>query len=236
MRNDTDNAFGVPGNMFSPFSNFGDPAVVGLDYNQLASIRSVSDFNSAELNLRQRLPVPASCVQATALFGLRYVNIGEQFQYRTQSLVPVGVGATNAVDVSTGNSMFGVQAGGKVSMQFERRVWIDFEVKFLLLHNSASQQTDYTYGPIGGPDSTITGAHSQGLVTLGTDLAITGMWQFTPWLVGQLGYQGIFLDGLALASNNFTQNAPLMTIAPTELSYNGHLAFHGPFAGLTATW
>ena len=53
VRNLTPNAQNGTGNLFSPFSNFGDPAgAVGFDYNNFASIESESTLHNGELNLR----------------------------------------------------------------------------------------------------------------------------------------------------------------------------------------
>ncbi len=236
VQNSTVNALGTAGNMFSPFSNFGDPAQVGFDYNSFASIRILSTFNNAELNLRQRFGTPPSCLQASALFGLRYIDVREQFEYRTDSAEPTPDGTTNYGYVKTRNGMFGGQAGMTVEFRVEERWWLNFEAKFLMLYNGASQHTQFSTGPLAGGGTNFTGSQIGDRVTLGADLAITGIWRFAPRLIGRLGYQGIFLDGLALASDNFLKNVPLMTSAPNLLDYQGHLAFHGPFIGLTATW
>ncbi len=236
VRDSTDNALGTVGNLFSPFSNFGDPPLVGFDYNDFASIRVVSTFHNAELNLRQRLGTPPSTLQASALWGLRYINVQDRFSYRTRSLEPVLGGTNTAIDVKASNSLFGVQVGMAVELQIERRAWLLFEAKGMLLSNSARQQTDYTVGPLAGPDATVSGARSQGRATLGGDLAATLEWKVTPAIVARFGYQGIFLDGLALGSDNLLRNLAGMTTNPDQLSDDGHLAYQGPFAGVTVTW
>ena len=235
-RDSTVNSQGTTGNLFSPFTNFGSPPQVGLDFNNFASIRILSQFNTGELNLRQRLNTPPSIMQVSALYGFRYLNVHERLEYRTQSLSPVPTGSANAVDVVTKNSLFGLQIGGMIDFRIEPRCWINFEAKAIMLHNDAGQQTQYTVGPIGAPGTTINGARAQGQMAFAGDLAATAVWKFTPAIVGRVGYQGILVDGLALASDNFTRNALLMTTAPTDLAHNGHLAFHGPFTGVTVTW
>ena len=55
VRDSTVNSQGTAGNLFSPLTNFGNPPQVGLDFNTLASLRIISQFNNGELNLRQRL-------------------------------------------------------------------------------------------------------------------------------------------------------------------------------------
>ena len=107
VQDSTDNTLGTAGNMFSPFSNFGDPAIVGFDYNYFASIRVLSTFNNVELNLRQRFDTLPSCLQASGVFGLRYIDIREQFEYNTRSNEPTPGGAADYGYVKTRNGLFG---------------------------------------------------------------------------------------------------------------------------------
>jgi hypothetical protein len=235
-RNISENALGTEGNLFSPFSNFGNPPEVGFDYNDFASIRIQSTMDNAEINLRQRLSTPPCCLQASALFGVRYMAIREQFEYRTDSAEPTPGGTTNYGYVTTRNGLIGAQTGITVEFQVEQRWWLNLEAKFLMMYNGASQETQFNTGPLAGPGTPITGQRDGDRVSLGGDVAITGIWRFTPSIIGRLGYQCVFVDGLALASENFTRNVPVMTVGPDQLDYEGHLAFHGPFIGLTITW
>lgn len=236
VQNLTPNSQGTLGNLFSPFSNFGDPPILGLDYNDFVSIRTVSDFNTFEVNVRQRFDTLPSLMQASGLYGFRYINIHEQFQYRSESTAPQGVGSNNAVDVETHNHLYGLQVGGTVELRIEPRGWLNLEAKGFMCNNSASAQTAHTIGPTAGPGVTTTSEAARSRVVFGTDVAATLVWKFTPHIVGRVGYQGIFLDGLALASENFVRNAPFIPGGVTDVYRNGHLAYHGPFAGLTATW
>ena len=233
--NSTPNSQGTAGNLFSPFTDFGDPAVAGLDYNDLASIRLKSQFNNAELNLRQRLVTQPSLMQASALYGFRYMNVRESFQYHTQSQSPAG-GTDNAVDVQARNSLWGLQIGGTLEFRIEPRCWLNFELKGFLCYNDAGQDTEYTVGPLVGPGTTTSGGHDQARMTMGGDVSAGAVWKFTPRIVGRAGYQAIFIDGMALAADNFQRNLPFMATSPSELTRNGHLAYHGPFAGVTVTW
>jgi putative beta barrel porin BBP7 len=232
----TPNSQGTTGNLFSPFSNFGVPPVVGFDFNDLASIRLNSQFNNAELNLRQRLVTQPSLMQASALYGFRYMNVRETFDYRTASLAPIGPGTAIAVETNTRNNLWGLQAGGTLEFRIEPRFWLNFELKGILSYNNASQQTDFTAGPLAGPGVTTSGSNDRGRITLGGDVSATAIWKFTPRIVGRAGYQGIFIDGLALAADNFHRNLQFMSTSPSDITRNSHLAFHGPFAGVTVTW
>jgi len=236
VRNVTENALGTDGNLFSPFTNFGNPAEVGFDYNTFASIQMLTTMNNAEINLRQRLSTPPSCLQASAIFGIRYLDVREQFEYRTDSFEPIVGGTTNYGFVKTRNGMIGAQTGITVEFRVEERWWLNFESKIMLLYNGASQQTQFDTGPLAGPGAAVFGQRDGDRATLGADLAVTGIWQLTPSILLRAGYQGIFLDGMALASENFIRNLSVMTVDPSQLDYEGHLAFHGPFAGVTVTW
>ncbi len=234
--NSTVNDLGTAGNMFSPFTNFGDPPAVGFDYNYFARIRVISEFNNAEINLRQEVAMPPSCINASALFGVRYINIRDRFVYQTESFEPVAAGTDTLGDVTARNSLIGLQIGGTLDLQFERRAWLNLEFKGMLFRNGTSQQTSYTAGPLAGGGATVTGSHAHQRATLGADLAATFVWQLSPSLLVRCGYQAIFLDGLALGSDNFLRNVPVMTVDPNEIADDGHLAYHGPFAGATLTW
>jgi hypothetical protein len=236
ISNLTPNSQGTNGNLFSPLTGFGNPPQLGLDYNNFVSLQITSNFNTAELNVRQRFDTPPGIMQATGVYGFRYIDISEGLVYGSRSFSPVPLGSANGVNVTTKNNMYGVQAGGAVEFRIEPRAWVNFEAKGILCYNAASEQSVYTVGPVAGPSTSFTTQNSNNRAMLGADVSGSVLWKFTPILVGRLGYQGIFLDGLALAAQNFLHNAPFIPTGPTEVYRNGHLAFHGPFVGLTATW
>ncbi|MBL9123341.1 MAG: BBP7 family outer membrane beta-barrel protein [Planctomycetaceae bacterium] len=236
IRDASPNIHATTGNLFSPLTRFGSPAVIGLDFNTLVAARLQSQFNNAELNFRQQLYSTPPAMQISALYGFRYINLREQFQFQSESLLPLPTGTANSVDVRTGNNLYGVQLGGAFDLQLYSWCWFNIEAKGMIFGNSESQNTQFTTGPIGGPGTTLTSGLAQTRATLGADVSVTLVWAFTPRLLGRVGYQGIFLDGLALAANNFARNAPFLTTGPTQLDRDGHLTFQGPFAGLTLTW
>jgi hypothetical protein len=236
VQNSTLNSQGTLGNLFSPLSHFGQPAQVGIDYNNFASIHTISELNTAELNIRQRLETPPSLMQASGLYGFRYINIHERFEFRSRSLSPAPSGTNNAVDVVTQNGLFGFQAGGTLEFRIEPRGWVNFEAKGILCQNNASQATQYTFGPAAGPTSTVDSGAAKGRVALGVDVAGSFVWQFTPSIVGRVGYQALIVDGLALASDNFSRNATFIPTGTTDVFRTGSLVYHGPFTGVTVTW
>lgn len=236
IRNVTPNIHGTNGNLFSPLTNFGSPAQIGLDFNNLVAARLRSQFDNAEINFRQTLYSTPPAMQITALYGFRYINLREKLNFHSESSVPIPTGTQNTVDVSAGNNLYGLQMGGMFDLMLHRRAWLNIEAKGMLFRNSQNQSTDYTFGPIGGGTTTFSGALSQARACVGADISVTLVWAFSPSLLGRVGYQGIFLDGLSLAADNFARNAPFLTTGPTQLSRDGHLTFQGPFAGFTLTW
>jgi hypothetical protein len=237
VRDVTVNALGSAGNLFSPFTDFGDPAgQAGLDFNTFASIRSISSLDNAELNIRQRLDTAPSIMQATALYGFRYMNIRERFEYNTESAEPAGAGTTNLVDVETHNDLYGFQIGGMIELRVEPRTWLSFEFKAAVCHNDADQITDFSTGPVVGPATVTTGGRAEERTAFVGDATIAIMYRFTPTCVGRIGYQALWVDGLALASENFERNISLLTLGPAQLVHDGNLVYHGPFAGLLLSW
>jgi Putative beta barrel porin-7 (BBP7) len=236
VRNETINSFGTPGVLVSPFTNFGVPREAGFDYNTVVSIRVESRLENAEFNLRQVLDTNPSTMQATVLYGFRYINVDEEFEYRSQSFVPPVAGTANAVDVGTNNQLFGFQVGTMLEFNVEPRCWINGEFKAGVFHNNASQSTDFVSGPLAGPPTLINTGIAREATTWMLDGSASVMYQFTPSIVARVGYQAIWLDGLALASENFSQNAPLLGLGPAILAKDGSVVYHGPFAGLTFTW
>jgi hypothetical protein len=237
VRDVTLNGQGTLGNLFSPFSNLGvNPGLVGFDFNTFASIRVVSSVDNAELNLRQRLDTPPSMMQASVLYGLRYMHIRERFEYRTQSLSPTPVGTSNAIDVETGNDLLGFQLGGMLEFRVEPRCWISVEGKGAICNNGADQQTRFTPGTLATPAAPVTGRRDSDRTAFIGDVAVTLAFEFTPTIVGRVGYQAIWVDGVALASENLQANASLLSLGPAELVDDGGLVYHGPFAGIMWTW
>lgn len=236
ITNGTTNALGTAGNLLSPFTQFGLPATAGFDYNRLVQVSVESQFNSAELNLRHYIDLPYSTVQASALYGTRYLSVRDRFAYRSESNEPAVAGTAISVDVDTNNQMFGPQLGGALEMNVAPRGWLNFEAKGLMLYSNASQSTRFASGPLAGPAVPVFGSGSDKRLSFAADIQATLSWKFTKAFVWRVGYQAIFIEGLALGSENFSVNAVNVATDPSLLSKGGNIAIHGPFTGLTLTW
>lgn len=235
VRNLDANALGGAGNLFSPFSNFGNPAAIpGVDFNNFASIRFSSNLNSAELNIRRRLDLPPHRYargEVSFLVGARYMKIDEQFDYLSVTGVPAG-GSTNQITVNTDNDMIGIQSGVLAQILVHRRGWLDLEGKGAIMNNSAGQDTTFaTTDPNGGVVTSF-GAADKDRTAFLADLSATFNYQFAPAWTFRIGYNAMWLSGLALAHENVIQDINILRLGPSQLNHQGEVAYHGPSIGL----
>ena len=232
--------------MLSPLSNFGtpgnpsglDPAaeadfapIEDRDYNNYAQIRFSSRLNSAEGNLRRRLPVSSGRYyqgEASWLIGVRYMKIEEEFGYYTESPLP-GEGAENQVDVATDNNMIGPQLGAMAQFLVHDRAWIDVEIKGALLFSEARNRT---IADLWGEEATVTTRGSEDSTAFLGDLSVNLNYQFAPSLTVRAGYNAFWLDGVALASENFNSNVDMLLKGPAQVNHDGRVVYHGPSLGI----
>jgi hypothetical protein len=223
------------GNLYSPFSNFGFNPIPGaaVDNNNLATIHSFSSLQNFELNIRRQLPMPAERLTASILFGLRYIDLPEQFDYSTQINAPF---TTNIVDVHTGNQMVGAQVGAMFEFYLENRWWANFEIKGAFFDDMATQSTSYTQvAPSGAATTSPFSAHQSGTSYL-VDLDLTFLYRWTPHLATRIGYQAMWLEQVAAASANFSTNLDVLVHGPAEVNQSSNIIYHGPHAGIMLTW
>ncbi len=232
--------------LLSPFSNFGDPnGPPGLDelseaqfipdenfdYNDYARIHFRSRMNDGQLNLRRRVRMDAERrlrAEASWLLGLRYMNIGEEFGYQATSPLPDRVNP-HWRNVQTENKMFGIQIGSLSQFLVVDRGWIDFEIKGVMFFNDASNRIETQFGeePIW-----VSQADKDRTAFMG-DLSLNFNYQFAPSWTFRAGYNGLWLSGVALASENFLlEDDPLLGDHRSSLDHSGRLVYHGPSIGL----
>jgi len=243
---DKDRVTGVettfPASLFSPFSGFDDPPITpieALDYNNLAQIRYTSSLDNIEWNLRRWLPMPPdSPLQVSLLVGGRYVNVDETFFYYTESAVPVDPTATS-ITTQTSNTMLGVQVGAQFKYHVEPCWWIDCEIKGAAFSNDAKQATAYDHQGDPGVDpyvATTALSREEDTSAFALDLRLTGTWMVTPCFAICGGYQALWVDGLALASENLSDDINVLMLGPATLVDTGKVVYHGPHLGATWRW
>jgi hypothetical protein len=228
-----------PASLFSPFSDFGDPPIEGLDYNYLATISYTSSLNNLEWNLRRWILTDPSRLQASVLVGGRYMDLDESFFYYTESAVPADPapgGATNAVTTDTDNSLFGVQIGAMFEFYVDPGWWIDCEIKGAFFNNQASQNTTFVHDGVAAYQGTHVWGREDDISAYALDLKLTATVLVTPRLAVRGGYQALWLDGLVLASENMSQNVDVLVGGPASMVQNGKVVYHGPHLGASFVW
>lgn len=236
IRDSTENGLGGTGNLASPFSGFGDPAVLGLDYNSYVWAYDKSTLDSGEINFRHVLDLPPGRLSTSVLVGLRYMAVRERFQYESYSFFPAPQGTSNFVRTDTANELFGPQLGALFEFYCDDRWWVNFEMKGAVCQNAAEQTTDYRNVDENGLATRFLDRRAEhGTAWIG-DIALMVVYRWTPRLSARFGYQAIWVEGLALASENFQSDINILRAGPAQLEHRGSVVYHGPIAGIELNW
>ena len=235
IRDDTNNALGA-GNLASPFSNFGDPAVQGLDYNDFVSIAAKSTLDNGEFNWRHVLDMPPGRLSTSLLVGGRFMSIREGFRYESASALPAPLGSINTLFTHTSNKLFGLQLGALLEVYSEGRWWVNFEMKGAICQNEAKLDTDFARVDNNGVATEFLGQRTKHGTSWVGDIALTVVYRFSPRVNARFGYQAIWVTGLALADENFQRDVNILTLGPPQVNNTGTVVYHGPFAGIELAW
>jgi len=236
VRNLSPNSQGGLGNLFSPFTNFGRPAVVGLDFDNFVSISAKSTLDNAEINWRHILDMPPGRLSTSLLVGARYMAIREHIEYDSAFAVPADPAAQNLIRTDTSNKLFGVQLGALLEFSSEGPWWVNFEMKGAIAQNDGAQTTDFRNIQEGTITEFLGHRRERNTSWIG-DIALTVLYRFSPRLNARFGYQAIWVTGLALAGENFDQDINFVREGPAQLVHHrGSVVYHGPFAGIEFAW
>jgi hypothetical protein len=239
VRDETQNAFGQAGNLFSPFGGFGANPIANVDYNDFAQIRYTSSLQTFELNVRRKVPMSPSRLNMSILFGVRYMVLPENFYYNSTSNVafpgPVAGSVVNEFHVATDNQMVGPQIGARSEFYIDNRWWANFEIKGALMNNRSVQSTTYT-NTVDGTAITTFGSAREDHTAFALDLALTFLYRWSPHVTTRLGYQAVWLQDVSLAPDNLNLDINILRQGPAELNHISSVVYHGPFAGLALGW
>ncbi len=237
VRNLDPNDQGGLGNLYSPFTNFGNPAgVAGLDYNDFVSMRFSSRLNNGEVNLRRRVLMRPGDYETSFLVGGRYMQIGEQFDYLSESITPGPAVSSNFLAIDTDNQMIGVQIGLLSQFLIQQRCWIDFEMKGGIFQNRAKLNRSFTVDDGLGGVNMATGTDNIDRTSFVGDLSLQFNYQFAPSWTFYAGYNALWVTGLALGGNNFETDANMLLTGPTLIDHSGQMVYHGPNIGLVLSY
>jgi hypothetical protein len=171
-----------------------------------------SELQSGEINLRYWAAMPPGPFDFSYSIGGRYIRIAEQFTFDP-----------GALTVNTENDMWGVQVGLQAQCLKTTRWWLDVDLKGGMYNNAALVATD-----LGG----VGGFGERDRTAWVGDLSMALNWQATPNIAFRIGYQGLFMSGLALAPQNAVANADLIGTGGARLDDSGEVTYHGPTIGV----
>ena len=225
-------ANGIPGgagNIASFLSGFS--GVTDLDDSSFLSVGNVSSLYGAEVNVRYWLDMPPGPFDFSFLVGGRYLNMDESFSFSTIADSP-GLDVTNDLAVQTSNELYGLQIGVEMAWMVHPRFWLNIDLKGAMCNNRASQASTFGVTDGGVLDEFETDASEDVTAYIG-DFAVVGCWQMTPSMVFRIGYQALFVNGLALGMDNAQTDNFLLRNGPGQLDDSGEVAYHGPVIGFT---
>lgn len=229
--------------LFSVYSGFGTSGGFVVDGRNVldfidGSRRQAIDFHSelhnAELNLMYRIPVHSCKQEAWLLAGARYVKVQEQLQYTTESGPndPVLLIRTSFTDVQTDNDLVGAQLGGILHHYISRKLRASFDAKAAMMVNFTQTQSFVTTNlfPLGGEQL------SDDSLALVTDAGAALTFDVNCWFSITGGYRVMYVDGLALAPQNFNPVLPGSGLRQPFLNDNGSILYHGANLGCEIRW
>jgi hypothetical protein len=223
------------GGLFSVVSDFGQFAQFAeLDNATFQRIDYSSTFDNFEINFRRRWVAPNCRYQGSWLAGVRYFKLDEDFQY-----VSVADGTAD-FDVNTNNSLTGFQAGGDLWLCVVPGLRLGGEFKAGIFGNHASQGTTITATslPEAFEESVVVND-----VAFVSNLDLMMLYRLNYNWTFKLGYQFLFVDGVALASENFNPTPPAVfagvpgnIIREETINDNGNVFYHGLMIGAEFLW
>jgi hypothetical protein len=229
----------VPGTLLSPFSNFGNPAPLpGLDNNRLVTINEFSQLQNGEVNVKYVVPMLYNGFRASLVTGVRYMSVQEHLYYHSESTLPVlAGGSTVNLTTRTTNDLIGPQLGGYFEFFSIPHSWVTFEMKGAICGNTALQETAGSRtNSLGQLVAQYDAGDNRVVTAFVGDLELMFNWQITSHCVARMGYQAVWVQGLALASENFGPASGILPNSTATIATGGETVYHGPHLGVEFMW
>lgn len=138
------------------------------------------------------------------LAGLRYFELQEDFDWLANDIASIGAGASGEMNVRTSNNLFGVQFGHGLTYETDR--WnVSLFSKHGMYVNDARSTHDLTFtnNPNGTADNFSNEGHENSLNYL-LQAGVTGRYHIRPNISLRVGYELMYITGLALAPNEIS--------------------------------
>lgn len=217
--------FGLDGNPAT--QSFITPgSFIGAGFTGPAGTRVVGTYEgqllSAEINWRRR-----TWERLTILAGFRYVGFDDTLDYSLNTTVAGG-------NYDYENDLFGGQIGGDWSLlDASRPIQLNVIGKAGVYGNAINGNFT-TEAPIGSQIQSF-GRDESSPAFVG-DLQLVGSYSITRHIAFRGGYQVLWLDNVALASDNASTSQLNPSLLNTRIDDNGHVFFQGALLGAEFMW
>lgn len=221
-------------NLYSIFGGYGAdtfdafPEVAG---SELSSVAMSTELDNGELNLRHRA-VSANClIHSSFLVGARYLRLRDDMIYFTETNT-VDYQGTLDYGVKADNDLVGAQVGTDLYICITPRLKVGAEIEAGVYGNRSSQRTiiDCT-----SCDAIIVDKAAETDLAFIGEAGAMGLFRLTPRTTLRGGYQVLYVDGVALAADNFRSDTPLTGRTPF-VDNSSNILFHGLNVGCEFTW
>ncbi len=213
----------------------GDP-VPGFDEAFVHEVEFTSDFYNFELNwwhpLRRKV---LKMFDVSLMLGLRYAMLDEEFYYRGRArqykLTPTLAVIQAESFTKTENDIYAFQLGWMVTAPLSSNWILRWDGKVATGVNFVSQYTRLyeTFTPTIHDEL----VRNDAAAVIGDSL-VTLTWQINCNLAVYVGYQVVFMEGVALATEQFN---PVFSIYRTpRLNHNGFVFMQAAVGGVELTW
>ena len=234
--------------LFSVFSQFGTLPFQGFaetDQSDFQRIDYSSTFDSFEVNYRQRWMAPNCRYQGSWVCGVRHFILDEKFRYFTSSSANGINGdpldpAQARFDVDVSNALTGFQFGGDMWICIVPGLRLGGEIKAGVYGNHINVNT--IAGVNSGNIPTFVEDNTVNDVAFIGQADLMATWRLNYQWTLRAGYQFLFVEGVALAGENFNTAPPALFVPPPGVSRvptindNGNVFYHGWTAGLEFMW
>jgi hypothetical protein len=199
-----------------PLGNTNWPAVISAHYR--------SELNSFELNGVRELNEIVSI-----LGGVRYFGLNEDGLTISQRIIAPQVNPVTCQQEAI-NDLVGFQLGTNVKLLRRSRLELDTILKAGIYANNAHNRVELTQ--TAGPD--FSSAASANHTAFEGEIALDGKYRINDHLALHGGYQLMWIEGVALASDQIAVSDPFHGTATVDV--HGSPFYHGAFAGVELTW
>lgn len=232
-------------NLYSFFSDFGNDPFGGYEEVDQATRHAVtfhSDLDNVNVHWRHDWTSPGYNINGAWIFGIRYTKIDEGLSF--SSLVRSHVDPINMVDrptrdfqydIAARNEMVGPQFGGEFVRCLTPGLLFSLKTRGALMLNFAEQESVLTGTTLG----TLNEAADDDDIAFATEIGARLIYQFHPLWKVRVGYEMLFLSGVATGTSNLNAQSPFGNSGIpriVDIEMDDTLLFHGGVFGIEFGW